>query len=45
MTLRNVFVWVGDAIGTACVFALLFGGLFMGHGLGLNQPQQVEMME
>ena len=45
MTLRNVFEWIGHAIGAACVFGLLAAGLFMGHGLGFNQPQQVEMME
>ncbi|WP_299505235.1 hypothetical protein [Cypionkella sp.] len=28
--------WTGDLIGAACLFALLFMGLFIGHGLGLK---------
>jgi hypothetical protein len=28
--------WAGDLIGCASLFALLFGGLFLGHGMGFK---------
>lgn len=28
--------WIGDLIGSISLFVLLFGGLFMGCGLGLK---------
>jgi hypothetical protein len=28
--------WIGDAIGCVGLFAVLFGGLFLGCGMGLK---------
>lgn len=28
--------WMGDLIGAACLFSMLFMGLFIGAGLGLK---------
>lgn len=28
--------WAGDLIGSVSLFVLLFGGLFLGHGMGFK---------
>lgn len=28
--------WIGGLIGSVSLFALLIGGLFLGHGMGLK---------
>lgn len=28
--------WVGDLLGAMSLFAMLWGGLFLGHGVGLK---------